>query len=725
MLPGGAGRRDAATLVVTLLLLVGCFGTAVGGLPADTRGTSDPSPQTDPSPGGSTSASPPAAGTVHPDLRDVSGEVTVVVRFSGTGDAPGDAGSGQERDDRRPSRGADSPAAFEAFAAGHPGVTVERSFWVANASLVTVDTGAVALETLAAVDGVREIHPNYRIRAASAATAPGTTGAAAPNATILTTRDATGATAPDASSTPAPDAPGTATPDATTANDTGFGGDRRATYGLEMIRAPAVWERFGTRGEGVAVAVLDSGVDPSHPDVDVTRDRWAEFDDDGDRVRSTPYDSDDHGTHASATVAGGNASGTAVGVAPAATLYHGKVLDGDFGTWAAIIAGIEWAATEAEVDVISLSLGAETYQSAFVEPIRRANDRGVVVVASAGNNGEGTSNAPGNLYDTVAVGAVDGDREVAASSGGERVETADAWGSAAPDHWPDEYVAPDVTAPGVDVRSAVPGGGYAAKSGTSMAVPHVAGVVALLRAAGGDHLTQEAVRDVLARSARGPAGAPASKDTRYGAGVVDGYTATALGAADSTVTGRVVDADGDPVAGSRVDTEFGYGTTTDADGTYRLDVPSLEQTLTVEAVGYDAETVVVAPASETVRRDVELSDPALDAGPAVEPEPDGGDDAGATGSTGAAANDSARDSVGVGAESSDPVAHDDGELTDDEPDAPAETAAVAGPGPNDAATGTTTPGRATPTLGDGADPGVGAALLAALAGVLAVRRWPG
>jgi subtilisin family serine protease len=676
MLPGRTGRRNVATVLLTFVLLASCFGTAIGSTPASAPGA--PSAVEPSTPG----ASPADTGDIHPDLEDASGEVTVVVRFSGHGAADEAGGSPRERGTRMRSHAAATQTVFEAFVAEQPGVTVERSFWVANAKLVTVDTDAVALAELAAVDGVREIHPNYRIEASSTAS----------------------------NSTATPSASPAAGADSTTTGD-----GPRTTYGLRLIRAPRVWERFGTRGGGVSVAVLDSGVDPSHPDVDVPPERWAEFDGAGERVDSTPYDSDGHGTHTSGTVAGGDASGTHIGVAPGATLYHGKVLDGDDGTWAAIIAGIEWAATEAEVDVITMSLGAERYHSAFVDPIRRANDLGVVVVASAGNTDQGASNSPGNSYDTLAAGAVDENRTVASSSGGERVVTAEAWGSAAPDRWPDEYVVPSVVAPGVDVLSAEPGGGYGRRNGTSMAAPHVAGVVALVRAAGGDHLSQDEMRDLLERTARDPAGTPAEKDTRYGAGVVDAYAATALGAADSAVTGRVVDADGDPVAGARVETEFGYGTTTGADGSYRLEVPSLDQTLTVEADGYGTATVTVAPSSETRRRDVVLSVPSLETGPAIEPETEEGADAGSTGSVG---GDSASGDGGVSAEPPEPAS------SDDEPAVPGEAATTAGSASGDAAPGSTTTGRATPTLGDGAGPGVGITLLAALAGALAARRWP-
>ncbi|QLD88351.1 S8 family serine peptidase [Natronomonas salina] len=566
MLPGGPDCRHVASVLLAAVLMVSCFGTGIGFAAAG--GTAD---RPTPTHGGTA----PESDAVHPDLHDATGEVTVVVRFPELGNDRAQTRSNRETGMRMRSHATNSQAAFDEFVADHDGVTVVRSFWVANAKLVTVDTDAVQLAELAAVEDVREIHPNYRMEATSTVAPAPSTGSLSSS---LSASDSTDH-------------------------------DYATTYGVEQIRAPDVWERFGTKGGNVSVAVLDTGVEPSHPDVDVPPERWAEFDEDGNRVDSKPYDSAEHGTHTSGTVAGGNASGEYIGVAPEATLYHGKVLHEGSGTWAGATAGIEWAATEAGVDIISMSLSGPNNPS-LVEPIRQANDLGVIVVASAGNDGAGTSGSPGNLYDSIAVGAVDSNREVAGFSGGERIDTSETW-TDPPEDWPAEYVVPNVAAPGRSVTSAAPDGGYRDMSGTSMAAPHVAGTVALVRAAGGDHLTQAEMRDLLERSADHPAGGGDELDTRYGAGVVDAYEATARGASDSTVTGQVVDGSGTPVSESRVDTEFDYGTATDVDGTYGLDVPSLDQTLTVDAFGFAPQTFTVAPNSETLEKDLELTQPVL------------------------------------------------------------------------------------------------------------------
>ena len=302
------------------------------------------------------------------------------------------------------------------------------------------------------------------------------------------------------------------------------------------MNATGVWERFGARGEGVKIAVLDTGVGVSHPDVALTTDDpedprhpggWAEFDVNGERLNSTPYDAAKHGTHVSGTVAGGNESGTWIGVAPESDLMHAKVFDSDGGSFARILAGIEWSVAQ-EADVLSLSFGAQctdgpVYLGDFVAPVRNAQGAGTFVVAATGNGGEGCSSSPGNVYDSLSVGAVGPDGNVPSFSSGAEIEKTEAWGETAPSDWPSSYTVPDVTAPGVGVFSSVPDGGYERMDGTSMAVPHAAGVAALTESSTERDMTPEEHRAVLLQTANKPGGG--GPDTRNGAGVVDAYDA--------------------------------------------------------------------------------------------------------------------------------------------------------------------------------------------------------
>jgi len=370
------------------------------------------------------------------------------------------------------------------------GGEVVRRFWLTNALVVTGDEDL--RESLEQREGVR-VHDNYDF--------------AAPTATH-------GAARAQAETT-----------------------EFETKPGVEQVNATAVWEGFGVRGEGVTVAVLDTGVAVDHPDIRLKTNNasdprypggWSEFDTTGDRVNSTPHDGGRHGTHVSGTVVGGNASGAWIGVAPEADLAHAKVFENGTGSFASTLAGMEWSVSQ-DADVLSLSFGVpcdadSSGAGSMVEAVRNARDAGSLVVAPTGNGGDGCAASPGSVYDSVSVGAVNGDGNVPSFSGGASVETAESWGENAPPDWPSSYVVPGVTAPGVGVLSAVPGGSHERMDGTSMATPHVAGVAALVESSTARNLTPEELRTVILRTAKN-SGGKGEIDTRHGAGVVDAYRA--------------------------------------------------------------------------------------------------------------------------------------------------------------------------------------------------------
>ncbi|MFD4642302.1 S8 family serine peptidase [Lentzea sp. NPDC058436] len=230
-----------------------------------------------------------------------------------------------------------------------------------------------------------------------------------------------------------------------------------------QIGAPAAWEA-GVTGKGVKVAVLDTGVDEKHPDLQgkqVAEKNFTESPDNTDEVG--------HGTHVASTIASKGEKYR--GVAPDAEILDGKVCGPGGCPDSAILAGIQWAA-EQGASVVNMSLGGG--DTPEIDPIEEAVNRvsretGALFVIAAGNSGRPeTIGSPGSAESALTVGAVDRNDGIASFS---------SRGPAA-----DGAVKPDVTAPGVGIVAAEAGTqGHVAMDGTSMATPHVAGVVALLK----------------------------------------------------------------------------------------------------------------------------------------------------------------------------------------------------------------------------------------------------
>lgn len=288
-----------------------------------------------------------------------------------------------------------------------------------------------------------------------------------------------------------------------------------------QVGAPAAWDA-GYDGDGITVAVLDTGIDATHPDLEGQVAASANF------TTSEDGDGHGHGTHVASTVAGTGAGsdGALVGVAPAATLLDGKVLD-DAGrgqlSW--VIAGMEWAALEQDADVVNLSLGSGP--SDGTDPVSLAlnqltEDTGTVFVAAAGNNGprSRTIGSPAAADAAIAVGSVwSSDFLYSSSSRGPRRG--------------DHAIKPELTAPGVNIVAARAEGTsmgspvddlYTSATGTSMAAPHVAGGAAILLQQHPDWGVDELT------AALATTGAPHSSFTVYdqGGGRMDLAVATEL-----------------------------------------------------------------------------------------------------------------------------------------------------------------------------------------------------
>ncbi len=279
------------------------------------------------------------------------------------------------------------------------------------------------------------------------------------------------------------------------------------SWGVQRIGAATAASR-NVRGAGVKVAIIDTGIDYSHPDLMENYRGGYNF------ITETapPLDdsSNSHGTHVAGIIAAKDNGTGVVGVAPDAELYALKVLDHlGFGSLSGVIAAIEWAIAN-KMDVINLSLGGLPVD---FPPLKDVCDRavaaGIVMVAAAGNSGIEQVDYPAAYESVIAVSSVDrNDQRAASSSYGSAVELA---------------------APGVDILSTVRGGGYATLSGTSQAVPHVVGAAALvisqgIQDANGNGTRVDEVRSRLDTTATdlGAIG----RDPFFGYGLVDVAKAT-------------------------------------------------------------------------------------------------------------------------------------------------------------------------------------------------------
>lgn len=269
-------------------------------------------------------------------------------------------------------------------------------------------------------------------------------------------------------------------------------------WGVEHIAAPTA-HASNLTGSGVSVAVLDTGIQATHDDLNVVG--GVSF----IESESNPYiDTNGHGTHVAGTIAALDNSTGVLGVSPDVDLYAVKVLGASGGgTLSGIAQGIEWS-IENNIDIINMSLGGLTGSPTLEQASNNANDHGIVVVAAAGNDGTSwwggnTINYPARYDSVIAVGAVDQTNNRASfSSVGNQLE---------------------VMAPGVDILSTVPTNGYDSFNGTSMAAPHVAGVAALILSQDSS-LSNNDVRQILQDTA-----VPLGETWYYGYGVVNAIDA--------------------------------------------------------------------------------------------------------------------------------------------------------------------------------------------------------
>ncbi|MEE4289944.1 MAG: S8 family peptidase [Erythrobacter sp.] len=225
--------------------------------------------------------------------------------------------------------------------------------------------------------------------------------------------------------------------------------------GVTQVKAPDAWP--SSMGEGIKVFICDTGIDSDHPDLVANLRTGKSF----VPTESTTEDFNGHGTHCAGTVAAVDNDIGVVGVAPYAYLYPVKVLSSSgSGNWSWLIAALDWIMSKKGARIASMSLGGGGAPQALGDMCEAAYDDGVLLVAAAGNSGNGVQPLfPARYPHVMAVSAIDFSDQLAAfSNTGAEIELA---------------------APGVGIRSTTRGGGYGNLSGTSMACPHVAGAAAL------------------------------------------------------------------------------------------------------------------------------------------------------------------------------------------------------------------------------------------------------
>ncbi|WP_141784535.1 cell wall-binding repeat-containing protein [Ornithinicoccus hortensis] len=310
-------------------------------------------------------------------------------------------------------------------------------------------------------------------------------------------------------------------------------------WGLDNINAPAVWD-LGYTGEGIVVATVDTGVAGEHPALadhyrgaETGSDDYNWFDPQGGA--DSPTDYDEHGTHVTGTMVGDDGSGNQIGVAPGAKWIAAAGCCPDDE---ALISSMEWMLaptpvgggegdTDMRPHIVNNSWGTTAPSNdPFGEEIQEAwAAEGIFGVWSNGNNGPecNTSGSPGSRTINYSVGAYDVNNTIGDFS------------SRGPGQ--DGEIKPNISAPGVNVRSSVPGDGYANFNGTSMAAPHVSGAIALLWSSNPDlvgdiEATTELLNTTAIDTADDQCGGTAEDNPVYGEGRLDALALVEAGAGE-------------------------------------------------------------------------------------------------------------------------------------------------------------------------------------------------
>jgi subtilisin family serine protease len=381
-------------------------------------------------------------------------------------------------------------------------------------------------------------------------------------------------------------------------------------WNIDRIRAPLVWSTFGTRGDGIVVANIDTGVQFDHPALraqyrgnlgggSLDHDyNWF----DPSRVCGNPSlapcDNNGHGTHTMGTMVGddGDPGANQVGVAPHARWIAAKGCETSTCSLSALLAAGQWVLAPTDLSganprpdlrphVVNSSWGGARGDVFYQATVEAWTASGIFPAFSNGNGGPNcnTSTSPGDYPATFSAGAFDINDNIASfSSRGPSVLGGD--------------LKPNIAAPGVNVRSARPNNTYGSLSGTSMASPHVAGTVALMWAAAptivGDIAATRALLDNTAIDTPNlTCGGSDDDNNVFGEGRLDAFAAVdqaprgGAGTLTGTVTSGVT---GSPIAGARVEAAgpVTRTATTNSNGVYTLTLPVGTYDVTAQLFGF-------------------------------------------------------------------------------------------------------------------------------------------
>ncbi|MDQ3127378.1 MAG: S8 family serine peptidase, partial [Chloroflexota bacterium] len=377
-------------------------------------------------------------------------------------------------------------------------------------------------------------------------------------------------------------------------------------WGVAKIRANEAWAD-GILGQGIVVANIDTGVDYLHPALveqyrgndggTFTHDyNW--WDPSG-ICGPEPCDNAGHGTHTMGTMVGGDGPGPFTpdtGVAPGAEWIAAKGCEDFSCSEIALLSSGQFVLAPTDLngenpdpsrrpDVVNNSWGGGPGDTFYLETVQAWRAAGIIPVFSSGNPGPscGEGGSPGDFSEAFSAGATDDNDKIAEFSG----------------RGPSTFgkVNPDVAAPGVDVVSSVPGGGYEAFSGTSMAAPHVAGTLALVLSAepvlrGNVAAATNAVRVTAVDRLDDSCGGDDDGDPNnvYGDGRIDAKAAVDLVATGGTLAGTITDATTNaPIAGARITADDGtreFSAVSNATGDYDLFLAAGTYLVTATAFGY-------------------------------------------------------------------------------------------------------------------------------------------